>query len=255
MTARQSQNPPSVESSPRQGFNQSPYRGGLRLGALPPEPPAGGRPPPGAAVGGTPPTSCRLPRWGSPPRLLPACPPICAKRPGGRPPGPPVVARRSQVDSGLATALPITKPLLFLLALLLLGSAGCKEKPEDAYNRMVFYAKMGNEEAFLNGFTKSSAKLVKALIALRRTYGDQVSKEADPLLSLVLDEIQEVEIEKKEFEGEGVDKIERRVATLTVAKGKVKRKIRMIEFDDGWKIDALDLQELWKDRKNFLQRN
>ena len=138
---------------------------------------------------------------------------------------------------------------------LLLVSAGCKDKPEDAYNRMVFYAKLGNEEAFLNGFTKSSAKLVKALIALRRTYGDQVSKEADPLLSLVLDEVQEVEIEKKEFEGEGVDKIERRVATLTVAKGKLKRKIRMIEFDDGWKIDALDLQELWKDRKNFQQRN
>ena len=150
----------------------------------------------------------------------------------------------------------MTRACLGVLVGLLLLSTGCSDKPEDAYNRMVFYAKMGNEEAFLNGFTKSSAKLVKALIALRRTYGDQVSKEADPLLSLVLDEIQEVEIEKKDFEGEGVEKVERKIATLTVAKGKIKRKIRMIEFDDGWKIDALDLQEFWKkNRKNYLQRN
>lgn len=149
----------------------------------------------------------------------------------------------------------MTRAALGALAALLLVSTGCSDKPEDAYNRMVFYAKMGNEDAFLDSFTKPSAKLVRALLALRRTYGDQVSKEADPLLSLVLDEIQEVEIEKKEFEGEGVDKIERKVATLTVAKGKIKRKIRMIQYDEGWKIDALDLQELWKDRKNYLQRN
>ncbi len=136
-----------------------------------------------------------------------------------------------------------------------LGS-GCGEKPEAAYNRIVFHAKMGNEEAFLEGFTEESRRLIRTLLALRRTYGDLVSRDADPYLSLVLEEIESVDVEEKEMQAEdGVEMVERKVAVLTVTDGQIRRKIRMIQFEDGWKIDALDLQKMWADdRKTFRDR-
>ena len=90
----QSQNRLSVEARPLHGCRSLRWRCGLRLGAQPPEPPAGGRPPPD--------------------------PPICVKRPGGRPPGPPVATRRSQLNPNLAIAL--------CLAFTLIVLAGCRRE-------------------------------------------------------------------------------------------------------------------------------
>jgi hypothetical protein len=146
--------------------------------------------------------------------------------------------------------------LIAILVLGLLVFGGCSEEPKDAYRRIVFHAKMGNEAAFLDGFTEDSRKIIKTLLSLRRTYGDLVDRDSDPYFSIVLEEIEDVVIDEKEFRAEdSSDTIERKVATLTVTDGKILRKIRMIEFDDGWKIDATDLQDFWaKDRKNFLER-
>ena len=146
--------------------------------------------------------------------------------------------------------------VLIVLTLVLLG---CGEKPKDAYNRLVFNARMGNEAAFLDGFTEESGRLIKTLLALRRTYGGQMSGSADPYTTLVLEEVENVAVESKEFQirtsDGGLDTIKRDVAVLTVTDGKIRRKIRMIEFDDGWKIDALDLQNMWKqDKGSFLSR-
>ena len=79
---------------------------------------------------------------------------------------------------------------LVLMAVISSAVIACGEAPETAYKRLVFNAKTGNEAAFLKGFTKDSAKLVKTLLALRRTYGTQL--EVDPYLSLALEEIQRI---------------------------------------------------------------
>jgi hypothetical protein len=151
-------------------------------------------------------------------------------------------------------------PFILLLLLLLLCCGGCKsDTPEEAYNRLVFNARMGNEEAFIGAFTEKSQRLIRTLLALRRAYGDMVETDADPYLSLVLEEVTDVEIEDREMkefndEGESVT-VERAVATLTVTDGNIERKLLMIETEEGWRIDALMLQSLWSDdRKNFRTR-
>ncbi|MFT5430596.1 MAG: hypothetical protein ACI9OJ_001271 [Myxococcota bacterium] len=143
--------------------------------------------------------------------------------------------------------------IIGLIAATLLVFGGCKEDPAEAYNRLVFHAKVGNEKAFLDGFTPKSQRMIRALLALRRSYGDLVNADADPYRSLVLETIESVEIDEMEVQAEGsLEKVERRVATITVTDGEILRKIRMVELDDGWKIDAIDLQEFWaEDRDNF----
>lgn len=137
---------------------------------------------------------------------------------------------------------------LLVGGLLLLPGCGADQKSaQEAYERIVFHARTGNEAAFLNGFTEDSQRLIKSLLALRRTYGDLVDAESDPYRALVLDTVEAVEIETREVENADLTKEERKVATLTVTNGDYKRKIQMVELDDGWKIDALALQEFWAD--------
>ncbi len=136
--------------------------------------------------------------------------------------------------------------LLFVCVLGL--SAACSESPETAYERMVFQAKMGNEEGFLEGFTERSQRLMKSMLALRRTYGAQSSEEADPYLALVMDKVTKVEKSTaKTRVCNGTDNVETEVAVLTVTNDdEVFREIKMYECEDGWKIDALKLQKDWK---------
>ena len=145
-----------------------------------------------------------------------------------------------------------------MLAALLAVAGGCGEKPEEAYNRLIFNAKMGNEAAFLECFTKDSRPLVRTMIALRRTYPDFISDSADPYLSLVLEEVTDVEITERsddvKKEDGSLEKVTRKVAMLTISDGQgTRRKVRMVRYDDGWKLDALDLQKLWLTPENFNQ--
>jgi hypothetical protein len=128
-----------------------------------------------------------------------------------------------------------------------LGMAGCSEPPEKAYERMVFHAKTGNEQGFLSGFTERSQKVVKTMLALRRTYGSQSSEAADPYLSLVLDKVTKVDKSTEKVRAcQGESKDETNVAVLTVTNDdEIYRKIKMYECEDGWKIDALILQDDW----------
>jgi len=140
-----------------------------------------------------------------------------------------------------------------VLSICILG--GCKQEPAEASNRLLFHAKVGNEKAFLDGFTDKSRRMIRALLALRRTYGDLVNPDADPYRSIVLETIESVEIEEREVQADdSLEMVERRVATLTVTDGEIFRKIQMVEYDDGWKINAIELQELWSERENFKQR-
>ena len=145
------------------------------------------------------------------------------------------------------------RAVVVIAALLVFG--GCKEKPEAAYSRLVFLARAGNEPAFLEGFTTESRRLIQTLIALRKAYGDLVDSRADPYLSIVLETVVSAEVEKKSVAVEGsTETVERDVATLVVTDGKIQRTLHMVRLDDGWKIDALDLQQLWQDKKQFARK-
>ena len=116
-------------------------------------------------------------------------------------------------------------------------------------------ARAGNEPAFLEGFTTESRRLIQTLIALRKAYGDLVDSRADPYLSIVLETVVSAEVEKKSVAVEGsTETVERDVATLVVTDGKIQRTLHMVRLDDGWKIDALDLQQLWQDKKQFARK-
>ncbi len=141
------------------------------------------------------------------------------------------------------------------LILVLLFVAGCGEKPEAAYERLVFFARAGNEAAFLDGFTTDSQKLIRALLALRRVNGDEVDARADPYLSIVLERVVSVEVEEKDVQVEGgIASEKRKVATLVVTDGKIQRTLSLVQLDDGWKIDALALQALWEDKNAFSRK-
>ena len=144
---------------------------------------------------------------------------------------------------------------IVLLSLLLGVFAGCKEKPEAAYARLVFLARTGNEAAFLDSFTPDSRRLIETLLALRKAYGDLVDSRADPYLSIVLEQVVSAEVAQKDVAVEGSTATEKRdVATLVVTDGKIQRTLHMVRLDDGWKIDALDLQQLWQDPKQFARK-
>jgi len=145
--------------------------------------------------------------------------------------------------------------LLVGCTLILPGCGADKQSAKQAYERIVFHARTGNEAAFLNGFTPRSQQLIQSLLALRRTYGDLVDTESDPYRALVLDTVESVDIETQLVKSDQVTEEERKVAILTVTNGDFLRKIRMIELDDGWKIDALALQEYWaEDSDRRLER-
>lgn len=144
---------------------------------------------------------------------------------------------------------------LVLLASVLALFGGCKEKPEAAYARLVFLARTGNEAAFLESFTPESRRLIETLLALRKAYGDLVDNRADPYLSIVLEQVVSAEVTQQDVTVEGSTATEKRdVATLVVTDGKIQRSLRMVRLDDGWKIDALDLQQLWQDPKQFARK-
>ena len=133
-----------------------------------------------------------------------------------------------------------------LLLVMALGACGKSEQSaQEAYERLVFHARTGNELAFLNGFTPQSQRLIRALLSLRRTYGDLVDADADPYRALILDVVDSVTVEERTVTNTENESVEVSVATLTVTNGDYKRQIQMIETEEGWKLDALELQAFW----------
>ncbi len=133
-----------------------------------------------------------------------------------------------------------------LCGLLLSLAAGCSESPEQAYYRMVAAAKMGHKEAFLEGFTPDSRKLIEALLELSELYS---LRQRDPYRLLVHTDV--IETERAEPERVPGQQELREVALLTVQVGRSRRKIKMVKFDRSWKIDAFELESFWEDRSNF----
>jgi len=132
------------------------------------------------------------------------------------------------------------------LALAAAVAAGCSKTPTDAYYEMVAAAKMGDRETFLNAFTTESRSLIEALLELSDVYG---LKRNDPYELLVHTEV------SGEEPGDpapvpGMEE-PREVAYVVVQLQNRRRKIKMIQVDGDWKIDAFDLEKFWEKRANF----
>ena len=134
--------------------------------------------------------------------------------------------------------------MLLLAATLSLGA--CGKSPTGTYYDMIAAAKLGDRETFLTAFTEDSRHLIEALLELSDIYG---LKRRDPYELLVHTEV--VSEEPGEPEKKPGMKEAREVTILTVQVGHRRRKIKMVQVDGEWKIDAFDLEKFWQKRANF----
>jgi hypothetical protein len=124
--------------------------------------------------------------------------------------------------------------------------AGCDANPREVYVRMTTAAQLGDREGFLEGFNKSSRKLIEAAISLSEAYAIE---DANPVQLFVFDEIEEEQIVGK---GEEVGKKfvckAEKCAILKVRSGERKKRqlLMVLEPEQGWAIDTVALEEFWK---------
>ena len=130
------------------------------------------------------------------------------------------------------------KKVLIAVLLLALIGAGVwayfhffhQEDVRAVYQRVVASAMLGDEEAFLEGFTKESRPIVGALMDLSRTQDPRVSQ-SHPYYYLVTEQIEDVQVDGK-------------TALLTLKRAHDKSvgtaySVEMVKVEEGWKIDAL----------------
>ena len=129
------------------------------------------------------------------------------------------------------------KALMVMLVVALVAGAGYAymrflhvEDPGDAYLRTVSAAMLGDEQLFVDGFTKESRPLVAGLLALSRGR-DPKRVKSHPYYYLVSENIDEVVVDED-------------IAWLTVRRAGDKGTrggydIKLVKDQGTWKIDAL----------------
>lgn len=105
--------------------------------------------------------------------------------------------------------------------------------PKQVYFDMATAAEFGDTESFLSVFTPESKMLIESQISLTEAYG---LKRENPVTLLVFPAIDEIEEREDEI-------------ILTVSRGSAKRRILMVNTDDGWKIDVKKLAKFWEDER------
>jgi len=131
----------------------------------------------------------------------------------------------------------VKKLLVVLLLLLLIGGGVFAyfkflhvEDASKAYLRTVAAAMLGDDKAFLDGFTEQSRPLVAGLLALSR--GKHPRKHRDhPYHFLVTEDIESVDM--------GDEEAFVRVRRVGDRSKKGTYDVRMVQVDGTWKIDAL----------------
>ena len=123
-----------------------------------------------------------------------------------------------------------------------LSAAACGQSPTEVYTDMATSAHFGDREGFLAGFTKDSKKVIKGMIMLAEAYGMPGSS---PYELLVYDEVVREDIYDK---GKKFDnfKCDKKCAVLRVKSSGKKKRLLMIETDDGWRIDVKRLDKFWQ---------
>ncbi|MCA9520998.1 MAG: hypothetical protein KC609_08500 [Myxococcales bacterium] len=157
------------------------------------------------------------------------------------------------------------KVLMIAIPLLLIGGAvayfyfGRQTSPTFAYYKTVQAAKLGEMDEFYKGFTKKSAKLVRAVMVLSEASGFI----PNPTRYLVYGEVLDETIKKIKTKDEKVFELEIpedaeddskeppkefELAIVRVRTGRAKAHyILMVQEDKQWKIDAWRLERFQKD--------
>ncbi len=123
-------------------------------------------------------------------------------------------------------------PMAFVGLLLASALAGCHRSPTACYTEMATAAMMGDRAGFVDGFTKKSRSLVRAMISLSEAYGITNS---NPYKQLVFGSVDDATL------GE-----DGKTAVLDVRGRGQTRKILMAKEDGAWRIDIKKLAAFWK---------
>jgi hypothetical protein len=125
------------------------------------------------------------------------------------------------------------KAIVILLILAALGGGAWayrkyiwKRPPGDQVATMLAAARVGDEDTFIEGFTKESGMLIRAYLALSRSY-EQVSDA--PYRDLVRGNVLEVVVDG--------DK-----ATVSLEVGRRTIDVPMVVEDNTWKVDGFALE-------------
>ena len=102
--------------------------------------------------------------------------------------------------------------------------------PSQEIERMVSAARLGDEQGFVDGFTKESGPMIGALLALSKTYSHV---RVNPITRIA-----EAELVDEQIEGD--------VAIVMIQHRSKTREIPMVWTEDGWKIDAFEMDAKWK---------
>ena len=130
------------------------------------------------------------------------------------------------------------KKLLIVLLILIIINAGVwayfrffhVEDVGKVYLRVVSSAMLGDEEAFLDGFTKESRPIIGALMRLSRTHDPRLSQ-SHPYYFLVTEQIEDVEVDGEEAWLKLKRAGDRGVGTAY--------SVHMVKREGTWKVDAL----------------
>ncbi|NUN12625.1 MAG: hypothetical protein HUU55_03205 [Myxococcales bacterium] len=104
-----------------------------------------------------------------------------------------------------------------------------QQNPTAAFKQTMAAARLGDEEGFLDGFTEDSAKLLRALLAVARSYE---FVRLDAYEQLVLADVM-------------AETIDGDTAVLTIQYLNKTRDISMKKDGKTWKIDAFELEDAW----------
>lgn len=111
------------------------------------------------------------------------------------------------------------------------------ESPSEAYTQMTIAAQLGDEEAFLDGFTDDSRKIVAAFLRLAESY--EIVRD-EPYKKLVL-----AEVVGERFEEKG----DERTAYVSARYRRKTIEVPMVRENGKWKVDAFELEQSWFKRR------
>ena len=131
-----------------------------------------------------------------------------------------------------------------ITVLLSVGLFACDQSPQEVYTDMATSAHFGDKDGFLKGFTANSKKILQGMIVLAEAYGMPGS---NPYELLVYDEVVKEELFDKDKKFDDF-KCPKPCAMLTVKSDGKKKRLLMLQTDDGWRIDIKALDRFWKTR-------
>ena len=131
-----------------------------------------------------------------------------------------------------------------IILLMSLGLLGCDQSPKEVYTDMATSAHFGDTDGFLKGFTANSKKILEGMIVLSEAYGMPGS---NPYELLVYDVVVKEELFEKNKKFDDF-KCPKPCAMLTVKSDGKKKRLLMLQTEDGWRIDIRALDKFWQTR-------